>query len=148
MSLDKPKVFEERINNLSKKLSKELAPLKGSIILGVFNDKIPVFLRMPNSAKEMLGRILNGESVVYRIHYDNFDSNWWISVGSRENVLFNFYIPFELKKHLANIISSREIVTAKRQYMSTLVFTYVDKRVAKVIKLKLDSNWVSSLLRD
>lgn len=146
MSVDKPIILEDNINDLSKKLSKELAPLKGSIILGVFNDKIPVFLRMPNSAKEILGRILNGETVEYRIHYDNFDSNWWISVGSRENVLFNFYIPFELKKHLASIISSREIITAKQRYMSTLVFTYVDKGVAKVIKLKLDSNWLSDLL--
>lgn len=143
-------VTEEDIKKLTKSVSKEIIKLRRRVILGVFNDKIPVLLRVPVGAEGLLSRIVNNNENTneYKIHFTNLLGEWEISVGEQDEVLFKFYIPTELKKILANLTTELEVIDTKQNFLSTLVFSYFFGKTSIIVRLQINAAWIEEFKRN
>ncbi|MDG0815136.1 hypothetical protein [Bdellovibrio svalbardensis] len=134
-------VEKHQIDELVSKVKADISRNKGKVILGVFNDKIPVILRHEGE-RPLIHELFNERE--YRIHFEDINGVWWIQLNN-SSARFAFYIPEELKKIIAsNPISN--VLDVKQRHMSTLTITYRFNGNAITVKLFVDSEWIKKLI--
>ena len=128
--------------NASNKIRDEIRELRDQYVLGVFNDRLPVLMKlsMPRPKHFLFPHLFREES--FRVHFEDIDGEWWISTSKLER-LFTFYLPIELLKLLAN----EKPIDVKAAHMSTLTYTLKDENFFGTIKMHLDPNWVNEVRR-
>lgn len=138
-------VTNAEVKELVQLIKKDISKNKGKIILGVFNEKIPVLLKFEGDTSGPF-RFFEGQE--FRIHFEDPAGVWRIQINNSHDK-FLFYIPEELKKLALNNSTPADFISLKRKYMSTLAFTYkLQDTRAVTVKLNLDLDWLKSRMEE
>ncbi|MFV8257157.1 hypothetical protein ACNQKP_05110 [Bdellovibrio bacteriovorus] len=139
---DKAKIEKHQIDILVSKVKADISKQKGKVVLGVFNNKIPVLLKYEGD-RSLIDELNSGSS--YRIHFENVEGSWSLKING-SSAIFSFYIPKELKKIIAINPAPVALLDLKQKLMSTLSVTYRFRDRATTVKLFIDSEWIENLI--
>lgn len=137
----------EQVRKLAQDIKREVQKIKGNLFLGMFNGKIPVLLNAsPGFDRMMFSETPEQDNPRYRIHFEDPNSEWWISLLHPNEKIFTFHIRSEFKKILAKSDDPEKFARLKKTLMTSLIFSIRDGNTSKTYKLILDNAWIQQIL--